>query len=72
MAVVEIKNPSTLKIKYDAGMVNGKVKIITKSYSNLKHNASLDDAFAVAYAISNLQEHSLSDVFKIDSTTIGA
>ncbi len=41
MAVVEIKNPSTLKIKYDAGMINGKVKIITKSYSNLKHNASL-------------------------------
>ena len=72
MAVVEIKNPSTLKIKYDAGMVNGKVKIITKSYSNLKHDASLQDAFDVAEAVSDLCEHTLSDVLKVDNTTIGA
>lgn len=72
MAVVEIKNPSTLKIKYDAGMVNGKTKIITKSYSNLKHNASLQDAFDIAEAIANLQDHTLSDVLKVDSTTLGA
>lgn len=72
MAVVEIKNPSSLKVKLDMGMVNGKVKTKTKSFSNVKHSASLQDAFDVVEALVNLQEHSLMDVIKVDNTTIGA
>lgn len=72
MAVVEIKNPSSLKVKLDIGMVNGKVKTKIKTFSNVKHSASLQDAFDVVEALVNLQEHSLMDVIKVDNTTIGA
>lgn len=72
MAVVEIKNPSSLKVKLDIGMVNGKVKTKIKTFSNVKHSASLQDAFNVVEALVNLQEHSLMDVIKVDNTTIGA
>lgn len=72
MAVLEIKNPSSLKVKLDLGMENGKVKTKIKSFSNVKHNVSLQDAYDVVEALVNLQEHSLMDVIKVDNTTIGA
>lgn len=72
MAVLEIKNPSSLKVKLDLGMENGKVKTKIKSFSNVKHNVSLKDAYDVVEALVNLQEHSLMDVIKVDNTTIGA
>ncbi len=70
--MLEIKNPSSLKIKLDLGMENGKVKTKIKSFSNVKHNVSLQDAYDVVEALVNLQEHSLMDVIKVDNTTIGA
>ena len=39
MAVNESKNPSSLKIKLDLGMVDGKTKVRSKTFSNLKHDA---------------------------------
>lgn len=62
MAIKTFEN-SALVIKYDAGMVNGKVKVISKSYGSLDQNANADDVFAVAQAISDLQDHTLQDVF---------
>jgi hypothetical protein len=38
MAVVEIENHSSLKVKLDLGMVYGKTR--SKSYSSLKYDAS--------------------------------
>lgn len=72
MAVVEIKNPSSLKVRLDLGMVDGKSKTITKSYTSLKHNASLQDIYDVAEAIMGLQEHSVLDIIKVDNTILGA
>ena len=43
MSVLEAKNPSSLKIKLDLGMVEGKTKVRSKTFSNLKHNASAQD-----------------------------
>lgn len=71
MAVVSVKNLSTLKLKFDCGLNNlGKVIIKTKSLSNVKPEASDDDLFQVAKALSDLQEHTLFDVIVVDSTTI--
>ena len=40
MAVSEIKNPSSLKIKLNLGLVDGKAKTRSKSYSYLKHDVT--------------------------------
>lgn len=72
MAVVEIKNPSSLKIRLDLGMVDGKTKARTKSYTSLKHNASLQDVYDVAEVTMGLQEHGVLDIIKVDNTILGA
>ncbi|MBO3443426.1 DUF1659 domain-containing protein [Clostridium sp. CCUG 7971] len=70
MAVVEIKNPSSLKIRLDLGMVDGKTR--TKSYASLKHNTPLQDVYDVAEAIMGLQEHGVLDIIKVDNTILCA
>lgn len=67
----EIKNGSSLKLQFNRGLgTNGKAIIKSKTFSNLKEDASSDDVLAVATAISNLQKHDLYDTIKIDSTSI--
>ena len=40
MAITEAKNPSSLRIKLDLGMIDGKTKTKSKTFSNLKHDAA--------------------------------
>ncbi len=72
MAVIEIKNPSSLKVKLDLGMVDGKTKTRSKSYSSLKASASAQDAFDVGTAIMGLQTYPVMDIIKQDNTILGA
>ena len=63
----EIKNGSSLKLQFNRGLgTNGKVIIKSKTFSNLKEDASSNDVLAVSTAISNLQKHDLYDTIKID------
>ena len=59
MAVLEAKNPSSLKIKLDLGMVDGKTKVRSKTFSNLKHDATSQDVYDVAVSLMALQEHTV-------------
>ena len=36
MAVTEMQNPSSLRIKLDLGMVDGKTKVRSKTFSSCK------------------------------------
>lgn len=69
--VQEIKNASSLKIKFDCGLGdNGKSITKTRTYSNLKANAESVDVYNVALALESLQKHTLYEVIKQDSTTL--
>ena len=57
MAVSEIKNPSSLKIKLSLGLVDGKAKTRSKSYSYLKHDANLQDVYDVVEQMRKLEEY---------------
>ena len=70
MSVLEAKNPSSLKIKLDLGMVEGKTKVRSKTFSNLKHNASAQGVYDVAESLMALQEHDVLETIKIDNTTL--
>lgn len=70
MAVVEFKNPSSLKIILDLGLVDGKAKTRSKSFSNLKHDAVLQDVYDVGVALMALQKHDVVDIIKVDNTTL--
>ena len=48
----------SLKLKINKGLdLEGKEMIVTKSFSNVKESASVDDMEAVATAIGGLQTH---------------
>lgn len=70
MSVLEAKNPSSLKIKLDLGMVEGKTKVRSKTFSNLKHDASAQDVYDVSESLMALQEHDVLETIKIDNTTL--
>ena len=69
--VVEIKNHSTLKMKFDCGVNDqGKAIMKTRSFSNVKHNSTSVDVYNVAETLASLQEHTLYEVVKQDNTEI--
>lgn len=72
MAVVAIKNLSKLNIKLDLGKnEHGKSIIKSKTFSNVNNAVSNEDLMQVAKLLISLQEHSMNDVIRIDSTTLG-
>ena len=70
MAVNESKNNSSLKIKLDLGMVDGKTKDRSKTFSNLKHDADAQNVYDVAESLMSLQEYDVLETIKIDNTTL--
>lgn len=70
MAVLEAKNPSSLRIKLDIGMVNGRTKVRSKTFSNVKHDADAQNVYDVAESLMALQEYSVLEIAKIDNTTL--
>lgn len=70
MAVNEAKNPSSLRIKLDLGMVDGKTKVRSKTFSNVKHDATAQNVYDVAESLMALQEYTVLETAKIDNTTL--
>ncbi|MGL4877038.1 MULTISPECIES: DUF1659 domain-containing protein [Peptostreptococcaceae] len=70
-SVVQTKNPSSLKIKFDCGLgENGKTITRTRTYSSVKPTAAAVDVFNVAQSLVSLQKHNVLDVAKQDSTSL--
>ena len=68
--VQEAKNPSSLRIKLDLGMENGRTKVRSKTFSALKYDASAQNVYDVANALMGLQEYTPIEIAKIDNTTL--
>lgn len=69
--IVETKNQSSLKIKFDCGLNNeGRSIIKSRTYSNLKPNAQALDVYNVANALASLQKNRVLDILKQDSTSL--
>lgn len=72
MAVVELKNPTSLRIRFDLGMEDGKSKTKSRTYSNIRTNATGQDLFDVAEAIAGLQSYDVLEIIKQDYTSLNA
>ena len=68
--VNEAKNPSSLRIKLDLGMENGRTKVRSKTFSALKYEASAQNVYDVAESLMGLQEYTPIEIAKIDNTTL--
>lgn len=70
MAINPMKEKVVLKLELDGGMVDGKQKIISKSFSKVKTDALDDNLHATATSIAGLQENGLLNVKKIETTDL--
>ena len=72
MAVTVGNNPAGLRLKFDLGRddLTGKTKVKSKTFSNVKHNASNEAVYEVASALESLQEYPVIEIAKIDNTTL--
>ncbi len=72
MSVMEGKNPTSLKIKFDLGLdeVTNKTKVKSKTYSNIRNNATSQDIYDVAVKLNSLQEYEVLEICKIENTTL--
>ena len=72
MSVVEGKNPTSLRMKFDLGFdsVTNKTKVRSKTYSNVRHNATSQDIYDVAITLQSLQEYEVIEICKIENTTL--
>lgn len=70
-SIIETKNASSLRIKFDCGLDNdGKSITKSRSYSNVKPTALPLDVYNVADALVSLQKHSVVYISKQDNTTL--
>ena len=70
-SVVQTKNPSSLRIKFDCGLgENNRTITRTRTYSSVKPTAAALDGFNVAEALISLQQHDFLDIAKQDSTSL--
>ncbi len=65
-----IKQLSSVRIKFSLDMVDGKLKTKSKTFSNLKNDATNDDVYSVCTSIANLCEYDLIDIIKQDYTSL--
>nr|WP_294574666.1 DUF1659 domain-containing protein [uncultured Romboutsia sp.] len=72
MSVIEGKNPTSLRMKFDLGLdeLTQKTKVKSKTYSNIKPEATSQDIFDVASALEHLQEFTVLEIAKIENTTL--
>ena len=69
--VTEVNEHSTLKLKFDCGLTSdGKTITKTRSFSNVKSDATSLDVYNVAETLASLQKHTLTDVIKKDNTIL--
>ena len=61
-----------LRLEHDAGIVNGKQKIITQSVTDIKPDANDDGLYAVGTAYNALSQKEVLNVKKIDTSIINA
>ena len=72
MAVTVLNNPAGLRLKFDLGKdeLTNKTKVKSKTYSNIKPEATSQAIYDVATALEGLQEFPVLEVTKIDNTTL--
>lgn len=70
MAIKTIKEQLVLKLELDAGTVGDKQKISSRSFSKIKKDAADEALHATALSLGSLQEDSLLNVKKVETSNL--
>lgn len=70
MAINPIKEKVVLKLELDGGIIEGKQKVISKSFSKIKTDALDENLHGAAMSIGGLQEEALLKVKRVETTDL--
>lgn len=70
MAVQVATEKVTLKLELDGGIVDGKQKVNSKSFSKIKNDAQNEDLHGTAVTMASLQERELVSVKKVETSEL--
>ena len=70
MAITAIKEKSTLKLELDNGIVDGKQKTLSKSFTKVKTDAADEEVHGTAIAIASLQSKDLLKVKRVEEVSL--
>ena len=70
MAIVAVKEKSTLKLELDNGIVDGRQRILSKNFSKVKTDATDEMMHGTAVAIANLQNKDLKKVKRVEEISL--
>ena len=70
MAIVAVKEKSTLKLELDNGIVDGKQRITSKNFTKVKATAGDEELHGTAVAIANLQSKDLLKVKRVEEMSL--
>ena len=70
MAIVNVKEKVTLKLELDAGLVDGKQRIKSKSLSKVKTDALDADLHGTAAALASLLSRDLLNVKRVEESKL--
>lgn len=70
MTVNSNKEKLVLKLQYDGGLVDGRARLINKSYSRLNLDADDQNILKTAQLLSSLKEEELVNVYKLETSSL--
>lgn len=70
MAITSLLNNKALILQFDAGIVDGKQKVINKTFNNINEQATDEKLFSSAEIIRSLQEKNMLKVSKREMHTL--
>ena len=70
MAIVAIKEKSTLKLELDNGIVDGRQRVLSKNFSKVKNTAADEELHGTAIAIASLQSKDLLKVKRVEELSL--
>lgn len=70
MAIENLKEKTTLRLEFDGGVVDGKQRLVTKAFSQIKTTASDEELFNTATAIASLQNKDLMSIKKVEVSSL--
>lgn len=70
MAITSIKEKVALRLELDAGTVEGKQKVASKVFNNVKTNATDENLHEAASTVAGLQSKDLLAVKRIEQTLL--
>lgn len=70
MAIQTVKEKITLRLELDGGVVDGKQKVNSKSFTQIKTTADDENLLNTAHVLASLQERDLLKVKRIETTNL--